>query len=104
MPLFQGAPSPPPPPANPAPPASRSPFPLNNTQTLLKLISNCSHLTLTCIPITIHLSSNKCPIFTPQLFPQPHPPPFPYIPESFIQCLFVIHPPRSQILISLIFL
>ncbi|MDD9611866.1 hypothetical protein PIB11_22955, partial [Klebsiella variicola] len=24
--------------------------------------------------------------------PQPHPPPFPYIPESFSQCLFVIHP------------
>ncbi|MBZ7178336.1 hypothetical protein FMK65_27470, partial [Klebsiella variicola] len=68
MPLFQGAPSPPPPPANPAPPASRSPFPLNNTQTPLKLISNCPHLTLTCIPITIHLSSNKCPISTPQLF------------------------------------
>ncbi|WP_227550998.1 hypothetical protein, partial [Klebsiella pneumoniae] len=24
--------------------------------------------------------------------PQPHHPPFPYIPESFSQCLFVIHP------------
>ncbi|PYZ56542.1 hypothetical protein DNK71_22000 [Klebsiella pneumoniae] len=31
------------PPANPTPPASRSPFPLNNTQTPLKLISNVSH-------------------------------------------------------------
>ncbi|CDO16477.1 unnamed protein product [Klebsiella pneumoniae] len=41
------------------------------SQTPLKIISNCSHLILTCIPITIHLSSNKCPISTPQLFPHP---------------------------------
>ncbi|WP_221013488.1 hypothetical protein, partial [Klebsiella pneumoniae] len=34
----------------------------------------------------------------------PHPPPFPYIPVSFNQYLFVIHPPRSKILISSIFL
>ncbi|HBX4702997.1 TPA: hypothetical protein MJG41_23580 [Klebsiella pneumoniae] len=37
------------PPANPTPPASRSPFPLNNTQTPLKLISNVSHTMLTRI-------------------------------------------------------
>ncbi|MGS2716280.1 hypothetical protein, partial [Klebsiella quasipneumoniae] len=40
----------------------------------------------------------------PQYSPQPYPPPFPYIPESFSQCLLVIHPPRSKILISSIFL
>ncbi|HBX4714292.1 TPA: hypothetical protein MH573_24135 [Klebsiella pneumoniae] len=91
-------------PATPTPHANHYLFPLNNTQTPLKLISNFSHHALTCIPITIHLCSNKCPISYPQLFPQPHPPPFPYIPESFSQCLFVIHPLRSQILISSIFL
>ena len=32
------------------------------------------------------------------------PTPFPYIPVSFNQYLFVIHPPRSKILISSIFL
>ncbi|MCA4170997.1 hypothetical protein LDY73_26550, partial [Klebsiella pneumoniae] len=31
-------------------------------------------------------------------------PAFPYIPESFNQCLFITHPLRSQILISSIFL
>ncbi|AUJ38417.1 hypothetical protein BV506_02845 [Klebsiella pneumoniae] len=93
-----------PPPANPTPPASRSPFPLNNTQTPLKLISNFSHHALTCIPITIPLSPNKSTLSTPQLFSQPHPPSFPYIPESFNQYLFVIHSPRSRILISSIFL
>ncbi|HHU4535906.1 TPA: hypothetical protein ACUE3M_005420, partial [Klebsiella quasipneumoniae] len=67
-------------------------------------ISNFSHLTLTRIPITIPLSPNKSPTSTPQLFSQPLPPSFPYIPESFSQCLFVIHPFRSQILISSIFL
>ncbi|WP_218827148.1 hypothetical protein, partial [Klebsiella pneumoniae] len=85
-------------------PASRSPFPLNNTQTPLKLISNFSHHALTCIPITIPLSPNKSTLSTPQLFSQPHPPSFPYIPESFNQYLFVIHSPRSRILISSIFL
>ncbi|ROH15788.1 hypothetical protein BL132_00012235, partial [Klebsiella pneumoniae] len=75
-----------------------------HSQIPLKFISNYSHPTLTRIPITIHLSSNKCPISTPQLFPQSQPPAFPYIPESFNQCLFITHPLRSQILISSIFL
>ncbi|TBQ32935.1 hypothetical protein EXT86_22040, partial [Klebsiella pneumoniae] len=73
-------------------------------QTPLKLISTCSHLTLNHIPSTTHLSPDKFPSPIPQYSPQPYPPSFPYIPESFIQCLFVIHPPRSQILISSIFL
>lgn len=72
-------------------------------QTPLKVISNFSHLTLTCIPITIHLSPKNPPRQSPT-FPQPHHPPFPYIPESFSQYLFVIHSLRSQILISSIFL
>ncbi|MBA0112842.1 hypothetical protein, partial [Klebsiella pneumoniae] len=50
-------------------------------------------------PSTTHLSPDKFPSPIPQYSPQPYPPSFPYIPESFIQCLFVIHPPRSQILI-----
>ncbi|WP_218809368.1 hypothetical protein, partial [Klebsiella variicola] len=50
------------------------------------------------------ISPQTNPLSTPQIFPPPHPPTFPYIPESFSQCLFVIHPLRSQILISSIFL
>ncbi|MDZ6140702.1 hypothetical protein U4L15_23000, partial [Klebsiella pneumoniae] len=61
-------------------------------QTPLKLISTCSHLTLNHIPSTTHLSPDKFPSPIPQYSPQPHPPPFPYIPESFSQYLFVIHP------------
>ncbi|MEH5322827.1 hypothetical protein, partial [Klebsiella pneumoniae] len=73
-------------------------------QTPLKIISNCSHITLTRIP-----QHNPTLPTHPQYpllkySPQPHPPPFPYIPESFSQCLFVIHPLRGKTLISSIFL
>ncbi|WP_225722767.1 hypothetical protein, partial [Klebsiella pneumoniae] len=50
------------------------------------------------------ISPQKIPLANRQHSPQPHPPPFPYIPESFSQCLLVIHPLRGKTLISSIFL
>lgn len=50
------------------------------------------------------ISPQTNPLTNRQISHQPHPLSFPYIPESFSQCLFVIHPLRSQILISSIFL
>lgn len=93
-------------PATPAPPASHSPFPLS-PQTSLKVISIFSHTILTRITQPNSTQPNAphpSPISTPQIFPRPYPLSFPYIPESFSQYLFIIHPPRSQILISSIFL
>lgn len=96
-------------PATPAPPASHSPFPLP-PQTSLKVISIFSHIILTRItqPNSTQPNTTQRPPPIPKShfhnIPQPHPPPFPYIPESFSQCLLVIHPPRSKILISSIFL
>ncbi|MER1323535.1 hypothetical protein KJR66_26705, partial [Klebsiella pneumoniae] len=72
----------------------------NPTQFYLNLFSPHSHLHPHHNPSLLKQMPN---IHSP-LFHQPHPPPFPYIPESFSQCLFVIHPFRSNILISSIFL
>ncbi|AVF87540.1 hypothetical protein AL473_07245 [Klebsiella quasipneumoniae] len=91
-------------PATPTPPASHPPstpaLP-NPTQTYLKFFSPHSHLH----PYNNPSPPKQIPQYPlPNYSPQPHPPPFPYIPESFSQCLFVIHPLRSKILISSIFL
>ena len=91
------------PPANPAPPASHPPSPPvlpNPTQNYLKLFSLHSHLHPHHNPSLLKQMPN---IHSPTI-PPPHPTPFPYIPESFSQYLFVIHSLRSQILISSIFL
>ncbi|WP_218786278.1 hypothetical protein, partial [Klebsiella pneumoniae] len=69
--------------------------------------SNLSQIVLTSLSPASpsqSISPQTNALTTPQLFPQPHPPPFPYIPESFSQCLFVIHPFRGRVLISSIFL
>ncbi|WP_221176682.1 hypothetical protein, partial [Klebsiella quasipneumoniae] len=74
--------------------------PPNPTQIYLKFFSPRSHLHPHHNPsLPKQIPNIRSPIFPPTL-----PSPFPYIPESFSQCLFVIHPLRSKILISSIFL
>lgn len=60
----------------------------NPTQTHLKFFSHHSH------PHPQHNPSfpRLIPLAYTPIFPPPHPTPFPYIPESFSQYLFVIHP------------
>ncbi|QYO79918.1 hypothetical protein, partial [Klebsiella quasipneumoniae] len=56
--------------------------------------SNLSQIFLTTLSpasSSQSLSLQTNPLSTPQLSHQPLPPPFPYIPESFSQYLFVIH-------------
>ncbi len=91
-------------PENPAPPASHPPFSTSGP----KPHSNLSQIVLTSLSpasLSPSISPQTNPQYPlPQYFPQPHPSPFLYIPESFSQYLFVIHSLRSQILISSIFL
>ncbi|QAX22811.1 hypothetical protein C2M15_22690 [Klebsiella pneumoniae] len=89
-----------PPPAPPTPPASHTTCHPNPTQTYLNLFSLHSHPHTSIQPNNPHSS----PISNPSIFPRPYPLAFPYIPESFSQCFFVIHPLRGKTLISLIFL
>ncbi|WP_222929860.1 hypothetical protein, partial [Klebsiella pneumoniae] len=67
-------------------------------------VSNFSHIILSHItqPNPTLPTHPQYPL--PNYSPQPYPPSFPYIPESFSQCFFVIHPLRGKTLISLIFL
>ncbi len=94
-------------PATPAPPASHSPFPLPpklHSKSYLFFLTLFSPESLNT---TQHNPTPRSPPIPKSHFhniPLTHPPPFPYIPESFSQCLFVIHSLRSKILISSIFL
>ncbi|WP_217896524.1 hypothetical protein, partial [Klebsiella pneumoniae] len=58
------------------------------TQNYLKFFSHHSHPHTSTQPNAPHPS----PISNPSIFARPYPLAFPYIPESFSQCLFVIHP------------
>ncbi|WP_218776532.1 hypothetical protein, partial [Klebsiella pneumoniae] len=69
--------------------------------------SNSSQIFLTPFSLESLNTTQRSPpilnIHSPTILPTP-PPPFQYIPESFSQCLLVIHPLRGKTLISSKFL